>query len=457
MGCGTSRPPDQPGQEPQRNFEVGAIKSPVVEKTQDVSQVESGTEKEDRFGHSSPEVVTYGKRNSYTAVTATSDAEQILQVFKRVAGELNPERATELIITEACTILEAERGTIFTVVGDVVRALCSKGPMPAELKPTTGIPVHVAKTGLSVVTEDAYSCDLFDQAVDVGFENKTKTLLCVPIADVSGKTVAVLELVNKTSMLGPGVFTSRDATLAQQLAAVSSICIRNCETVANLKEQERRAMALLDLIKALSGELTGNSLMFTVCRRAQDLFDSDKCTFFVVDEARDLLWSMTTDSGKQIRQPLSVGIVGTVASTCKGVNIADAYLDERFNREGDQASGYRTKSMLCAPICSAQPDSDPASTEKRCTAVLQLVNKRNGESFTQEDEKLIEQLCDLVGDKVEPEVLLQCFQRHSGIGLAPMTEGSKVFPRGSPFRDVSRNSRRKSSLRKNVLEDLVEE
>ena len=41
---------------------------------------------------------------------------------------------------------------------------------------------------------------------------------------------------------------------------------------------------------------------------------------------------------------------GSVATTGKVVNLKDAYDDKRFNKEIDQQSGYRTKTVLCMAI-----------------------------------------------------------------------------------------------------------
>ncbi|CAF4373295.1 unnamed protein product, partial [Rotaria magnacalcarata] len=44
------------------------------------------------------------------------------------------------------------------------------------------------------------------------------------------------------------------------------------------------------------------------------------------------------------------GIAGYVATTGKTLNIVDAYSDNRFNRDIDQKTGYKTKTLLCMPI-----------------------------------------------------------------------------------------------------------
>lgn len=58
--------------------------------------------------------------------------------------------------------------------------------------------------------------------------------------------------------------------------------------------------------------------------------------------------------------------------------------DERFNREIDLQTGYRTKALLCMPIKDVTGD---------VVGVAQVINKLNGDSFTENDEKVSRMCC----------------------------------------------------------------
>lgn len=61
--------------------------------------------------------------------------------------------------------------------------------------------------------------------------------------------------------------------------------------------------------------------------------------------------------------------------------------DERFNRDIDLQTGYRTKALLCMPIKDSSGD---------VVGVAQVINKLSGERFSENDEKVgdpNEQLC----------------------------------------------------------------
>lgn len=118
-----------------------------------------------------------------------------------------------------------------------------------------------------------------------------------------------------------------------------------------------RANGLLHVIQALSQDLGTQSTILTITMHASELVQADRCTVFLVDEAKDQLWSVTSDSGKEIRIPRTAGIAGECATASDGlgalINIPDAYQDPRFNQAIDKKTGYHTQSMLCVPIRNA--------------------------------------------------------------------------------------------------------
>ena len=87
---------------------------------------------------------------------------------------------------------------------------------------------------------------------------------------------------------------------------------------------------------------------------------------------------ITAFTGSSFRSfPLFQGHVITKGET---LNIVDAYEDERFNPDVDRKTGYRTRTVLCAPIYGK---------EKAIIGVVQLVNKKKGH-FTAKDESAFE-------------------------------------------------------------------
>ena len=102
--------------------------------------------------------------------------------------------------------------------------------------------------------------------------------------------------------------------------------------------------------------------------------------YAVQDESGKELELMVAEGAKSIKLPVGQGIAGSVAATGGTINIADAYKDSRFDRSHDQATGYTTKTILCAPVKDGSG---------RTVGVIQAINKAGGASFTPVDEEIL--------------------------------------------------------------------
>ncbi|HLC29905.1 MAG TPA: GAF domain-containing protein [Dehalococcoidia bacterium] len=139
---------------------------------------------------------------------------------------------------------------------------------------------------------------------------------------------------------------------------------------------------LLQVTRSLVTELNGDNLLRLITEKTSEVLHADRATLFLVDRARNELWSKVAEGlgVAEVRFPASTGIAGHVATTGEVVNIPDAYADPRFNPEVDRCTGYRTKSILCAPI------RDP---QDQVIGVLEALNKHRGRFNADDEETLI--------------------------------------------------------------------
>jgi putative ABC transport system ATP-binding protein len=123
-----------------------------------------------------------------------------------------------------------------------------------------------------------------------------------------------------------------------------------------------------------------------------EILGADRVSLFLVDQERHQLWAKVaqSDGGKplEIRMPVDAGVAGYVAGTGKTLNVRDAYDDPLFNRSVDQQTGYRTRSILCAPI---------KDSLGRVFAVAQLLNKAGGKPFDEADEATLGEFAESIG------------------------------------------------------------
>jgi signal transduction histidine kinase/putative methionine-R-sulfoxide reductase with GAF domain len=157
------------------------------------------------------------------------------------------------------------------------------------------------------------------------------------------------------------------------------------ELRAALAREERIASALREVGNALGTTLDLDDLLELILGRLTDLLEADRCTLYLLDQAKAELVSriVTGEQVRSIRVRVGHGIAGTVAKTGKAIRLKDAYTDARFEPEWDLFTGYRTKSMLAAPLKNHMG---------RTIGVIQVLNKTTGEEFTAEDEAILSAL-----------------------------------------------------------------
>lgn len=104
------------------------------------------------------------------------------------------------------------------------------------------------------------------------------------------------------------------------------------------------------------------------------------------------------------------GIAGSVFTTGVSLNI-DATADKvRFSEEMDKMTGFDTRSILCSPI---------SNREDKIIGVIEVLNKRNEDRFTVEDEKTM---------KVLALILSSVFHNYN-----PMSEKSLIRRFSTPY------------------------
>ncbi|PZO09957.1 MAG: adenylate/guanylate cyclase domain-containing protein [Leptolyngbya foveolarum] len=161
-------------------------------------------------------------------------------------------------------------------------------------------------------------------------------------------------------------------------------------------------LRVINLINNQSLEPMLDDLLETFALKIGQILQAERTTIFVVDEARQELWSKVAQGSAgagaqgrlEIRVPLNNGIAGYVATTGEGVNIPDVYADARFNGATDRQTGYRTRNMLCMPVMSSGD---------RVVAVAQLLNKvgTGTQPFSPEDEARFAQFAPSIGILLE--------------------------------------------------------
>jgi len=167
---------------------------------------------------------------------------------------------------------------------------------------------------------------------------------------------------------------------------------------ANIKNGDPLS-ALVTIGQAVAADKNIDSLLKTIAEETKIAIQADRCTVFLYDKDKNELWSKVALGlgSKEIRFPADKGLAGHVATTGETINIKDAYEDDRFNKEIDLQTGYRTKSILCMPI---------KNQKQEIVGAFQVLNKLNG-CFTKEDEDILVAIGSSAGISLENAKLFE--------------------------------------------------
>ncbi|MEO8120399.1 MAG: ATPase, T2SS/T4P/T4SS family, partial [Rhodoferax sp.] len=137
------------------------------------------------------------------------------------------------------------------------------------------------------------------------------------------------------------------------------------------------------------------------------LFNADRLTLYVVNEDQTAIISKVKtglNSSRDLKLPITPqSIAGYAAYSRQLLNLPDVYDDEAlkqihpaltFLKEVDKRSGYRTRQMLVAPILEG----------KTLHGVLQVINNKSDQSFSELEVEGVAQLCKTLATAIRQRV-----------------------------------------------------
>jgi phosphoserine phosphatase RsbU/P len=172
----------------------------------------------------------------------------------------------------------------------------------------------------------------------------------------------------------------------------------------DLSDEQRKLRILLSISRSLGKEIKLEPLLTLIVAEVTSAMDAERTSLLLYDSQSQELFSKVAEgmSAREIRVPLGSGIAGATAQTRTIINIPDAYADSRFNPSYDKSSGFRTRSILSAPI---------VNQNGRLIGVVQVLNKINRLAFTKQDEQFLEAICVHLGIALERAEMVEAYLR----------------------------------------------
>jgi phosphoserine phosphatase RsbU/P len=166
---------------------------------------------------------------------------------------------------------------------------------------------------------------------------------------------------------------------------------------ARLEQKVKRLSTLIEVNGLISSSLNLDQILENVMAISKQVMNADASSLMLIDEkTNELVYQVALGKvGEKLKQEfrlkLGQGIAGTVAQEGKPLLLEDAYTHPKFHRAHDDATGYRTKSMITVPL----------KIGERITGVAQVINRLDGSVFDADDLELFIALCGMAAIAIE--------------------------------------------------------
>jgi adenylate cyclase len=174
-------------------------------------------------------------------------------------------------------------------------------------------------------------------------------------------------------------------------------------TKTNSPEPKKRTARFSDMLLQVTTDLAKtkslDEALETLVKITTSTIGAERGTIFLNDSSTGELYSRIAQGSfrREIRIMNSKGVAGWVFSHNEGAIIPDAYKDDRFNKAVDVRTGFRTKSILCAPLRTVNGEK---------IGVSQILNKIDGE-FTQDDLELLEAMTEQAAIAIQGNIIVE--------------------------------------------------
>jgi len=160
--------------------------------------------------------------------------------------------------------------------------------------------------------------------------------------------------------------------------------MENHNEIERLNQKVKRLSTLIEVNALISSSLEIDTILENVMTISKKVMNADASSLMRIDEkTKELIYQVAQGTvgeklKKVVRLKMGQGIAGTVAEEGKPLLLEDAYTHPKFYRGNDEATGYRTKSMITVPL----------KIGDRVTGVAQVINRLDGRPFDGDDLEL---------------------------------------------------------------------
>ncbi len=306
----------------------------------------------------------------------------------------------ELILARLTDLLDADRATLYLVDdsrGDLVsRVMVGSKVQSIRVAIGQGIAGTVAKTGKPLRVSDAYADPRFQPEWDILTGYHTTCMLAAPLKNHLGRTIGVIQVLNKAS----GEFSDEDEAILTALSTQAAVAIDNSRLFLSLIQKNRQ---LLDTKDQLERKVRDLELLFELERATgragslEDLIVESLSAAARACEARGAaLLVSNPDNGDLVQYVFDAeghsgldrfgvkngeGLLGSAMASPAPFRLVDADKDPRYSDNVEGRFPFAVNTVLAIGL---EGDGEQASL-----GAMAVLSKRTARQFSDEDEALL--------------------------------------------------------------------
>ena len=171
----------------------------------------------------------------------------------------------------------------------------------------------------------------------------------------------------------------------------------------SLTRKEKFNELLLQITNDMAASQNLDEALETLVEITTSTIGGERGTIFLNDENSQELYSRVAQGNfrREIRIMNTKGVAGWVFSNSEGAIILDAYKDDRFDKSVDMRTGYRTKSILCAPLKTVSGE---------IIGVSQILNKIEGK-FSEDDLEILEAMTQQAAIAIQGNIIVEQIEK----------------------------------------------
>lgn len=248
-----------------------------------------------------------------------------------------------------------------------------KLPLPAG----SGLAPEIVRKGRPILTQD-YIRECQTRNLIPSFDG-IYAWIGVPL-NAAAETIGVLSVGNRDTGI---TYTQSQSQLLQAIADQTAGAIVKARLLQETQQRAHQLSTLNEITRQLTGTLELEPLLQSMLESAVSILNSEAGSLFLVDEQTgELIFKVTVGPvaanlvGQRL--PPGSGIVGHTVQTRRPIIENEAQQSPtRFNT--DQQTGFVTRSIMAVPL----------QAKGRVIGVVEVVNRRDGLPFVEEDQTLL--------------------------------------------------------------------